>query len=103
MWATMLLAATSWPDPHVPAVAHGDKLVHVALYAVLAWLAARADGLARPPRLGWIVAAVCTFAALDEWHQQFIPGRSMSTGDWVADSIGGAAGLLAVALLRRGG
>ena len=36
LWAAVLLTATSWPNPHVPDVRSGDKVVHLALYAGLA-------------------------------------------------------------------
>jgi len=100
-WASLLLAATSWPNPSVPDVQGGDKAVHATLYAVLAFLghrAARREGLAASLAL---VAAVSAFGWADEWHQQFIPGRTRSTADWQADTAGAAAGVAAALLLRR--
>ncbi|MBI3568990.1 MAG: VanZ family protein [Gemmatimonadetes bacterium] len=41
-----------------------------------------------------VVAAISCFGALDEWHQQFIPGRSMELGDWIADTTGALLGFL---------
>jgi VanZ family protein len=81
----------------VPRVEHADKVTHVALYAVLAFLAARAEPAAsRTLRGGALVlAGGSAFGAFDEWHQQLVPGRSSSTGDWLADSLGAALGALA--------
>ena len=102
LWAAGLLTATSWPNPHVPDVRAGDKIVHVGLYAGLAWLCTRAvlAGGRRPSPV-WVVAAVAAFGAVDEWHQRFIPGRSTSAADWAADAAGAAAGVLAATLDAR--
>ncbi len=97
-WAATILVATSWPNPDVPAVGGGDKLVHAGLYAGLAWLVARASQAGhRAASLAWVFAGVAAFGAADEWHQQFIPGRSTSAADWAADLTGAALGTAAAA------
>ena len=80
LWAAALLTATSWPNPHVPEVRAGDKVVHALLYGGLAWLVARAEPrlVRRAAPLALLLAALAAFGAFDEWHQQFIPGRSAS-------------------------
>ena len=103
LWATALVIATSWPNPDVPQVGQGDKLVHLLLYGILAWLLVRAEptlAMVRRRAALTIMGLAC-FAALDEWHQDFVPGRSASTADWAADTIGGAAGLALTAARRR--
>ena len=40
--------------------------------------------------------AIAAFGAVDEWHQQFIPRRSMSLHDWFADSAGALLGTMMV-------
>ena len=37
---------------------------------------------------------ISCFGALDEWHQQFIPQRSMDLLDWAADTAGATIGVL---------
>jgi VanZ family protein len=104
-WTAAILVVTSWPDPNVPDVRHGDKLVHALIYGVLAFLAWRAAF----PSGRWpgaaaalaLLAAVAAFGWLDEWHQQFIPGRAQSTADWQADTAGAAIGAAAAYLGRR--
>ena len=103
LWAAGLLVATSWPNPQVPDVRSGDKVVHLLMYAGLAWLVARAE-----PRwvraagpLVLVALALSALGALDEWHQQFIPGRGASVADWLADSAGAALALLAAAVRHR--
>jgi VanZ family protein len=46
-----------------------------------------------------VVLGVSLLGAVDEWHQSFIPGRSMSLPDWVADTAGATVGVLAIRLL----
>lgn len=82
----------------MPDIAYGDKTAHLALYAVLAFLVARAMA----PRGGAVrllsaLAATLTFAAVDEWHQRFIPGRTASLADFAADAAGATAGVVAAA------
>jgi VanZ family protein len=96
-----ILAGTSWPHP--PSMpGQSDKVIHFTAYAALGaamgW-AARARSFRRA--LPWI-AVVSMLGAADEWHQQFIPSRSMDVRDWMADTAGAAAGLsLVTALARR--
>src|SRR4051812_32249047 len=89
-WAVLILVATSIPNPPVPATFSGaDKLVHFVLYGVLGMLLVRpvAEHPARPIRSIVGLIALCVIAAAaDEWHQQWIPGRSADVFDWAADS-----------------
>ncbi|MFN8572549.1 MAG: VanZ family protein [Gemmatimonadaceae bacterium] len=101
----MILTLTSLPGSVIPS-AHGipdaDKFVHFGLYAVFGALLTRA----RQPAASKIVVlrvllAIAVFAALDEWHQQFIPGRDMDVLDWVADMAGAATGILTFLMAHR--
>ena len=103
VWAGVILAATSFPN--VPAQAPGgsDKLVHLAMYAILGVLALRAaawEGGTTPRTLGLTVLAIAAFAAADEWHQRFIPARSADPADWVADVAGATLGIASFAALK---
>jgi VanZ family protein len=106
LWALVIVALTSVPGRAVPEVAipHIDKVVHATLYAVLAALTAWSLSAPRRVRaLLAVVALASLFGAADEWHQQFIPGRSQDRNDWLADSVGAALGVLFItaALARR--
>lgn len=105
LWAGAVLVATSIPNPPVPSsVARFDKVVHLAMYGVLAWLLARAAAAGRAAirALAVAVLVAAAFGAADEWHQRFIPGRSMDVDDWLADVSGAVVGAsIAVATLRR--
>jgi VanZ family protein len=104
LWATVLVVATSVPNPDVPsALRPTDKLVHALLYGVLGWLCVRAlRPDARTPRRRVVVLGVIlAFAWLDEWHQQFVPGRAQDAADWMADGIGAAVAILTSSARRR--
>ena len=103
LWATALLVGTSWPNPNVPQVRSGDKVVHMLMYAGLGWLVARAEPrwVRRSASFVLVALALSALGALDEWHQQFIPGRAASADDWLADSAGAVLALLAAAVRHR--
>jgi len=105
LWLGLIFTATSIPNADVPSVPGGDKAAHAIMYGVLGALVASALG-DRPRLWSWLIGAwagIAAIAALDEWHQLFIPGRSASAGDWVADTAGVGIALLVfgVALRRR--
>lgn len=106
LWGAIILVATSLPGaalPNVSDIPGVDKVVHGALYGVLGALVARAIGAKSGS--AWLAAGVVValFAAVDEWHQQWIPGRSAEAFDWVADVAGATFGasLSRTALVRR--
>jgi VanZ family protein len=78
-----------------------DKLAHFAAYGLLgvlltrAFAGARWEGYTTSAALrAWTVAAL--YGVTDEFHQSFVPGRSQSVGDGVADAAGAAIGGLVV-------
>ncbi len=89
---------TSVPKELIPGqVSSFDKAVHFSMYGVLGWLLARQVTL---PARRWMTPALALiiasgFGAVDEWHQRFIPGRTTDHADWMADTLGAAAGALA--------
>jgi len=95
-WVAFTLTLTSIPNPNFgPLFSGADKVAHFGCYSVAGFLFV----LWRMESGKGAVAAVLRavfFAALlgavDEFHQQWIPGRSMEFFDWVADLAGGATG-----------
>lgn len=74
-----------------------DKLIHIAEYAVLGLLIARAlklQGFKATPFLKILLAAELAFlyGATDELHQFFVPGRFASVVDLLADGAGALLG-----------
>lgn len=70
---------------------------HVSEYAALGFLlygAVRSSGFKRG-RLALFSEIFCLlYAALDEIHQYFVPGRACQIGDVIADSCGALAGIV---------
>ena len=82
--------------------------VHVAAYAGLAVLTARATGGGlRDVSLRAVLAAIVIsslYGVSDEYHQSFVPGRRFDVLDMLADAIGSVAGASAVgawSIIRR--
>lgn len=96
LWAAFILLLTSLPGADLPHIGlrEIDKLVHFLMYGTFAWLSTRSLGRQRPAaRIAiLVVLGVSLFGAVDEWHQQFIPGRSMELLDWMADTLGALTG-----------
>lgn len=62
--------------------------MHFAEYAPLGWLSLKA---LMPSTAGGFLAGVgfsLAYAASDEVHQSFVPGRNASITDWAADAVG---------------
>ena len=82
------------------------KLAHVTEYAILAVLVARALDDAKRTMM-WIAAralVLCAaYAALDEFHQSFVPSRTGAVSDVVLDTLGAAIGLRVLAYLAEPG
>lgn len=84
------------------------KCAHLTEYAILAMLLWRTihrpnKNSARPWRwdeAGLVLAIVFLYAASDEFHQSFVPGRTALFSDVLIDTTGGAVGLM---LLYLGG
>lgn len=101
----MILAATSVPLPGGPSPTGLplDKAVHLLLYLGLGWSSGRALLRSWGPRPGPTVAtwaAGLVFAAADEGHQAWLPGREASALDWAADAVGLTAGLALLLVLE---
>lgn len=73
------------------------SLSHVAEYALLALLSARALRLSGGGKRAWLLAALlCLLFALgDELHQELVPGRRFQVSDLLLDLAGTALGLAA--------
>jgi VanZ family protein len=108
-------------SPEVVGQIHYDfrKCCHLAEYAVLALLLWRAirQMVWKNPRpapvplrsaSGWnwadaglVLSIVFLFGASDEIHQVFIPNRTGQISDVLVDTLGGAAGLVALWIVGR--
>jgi len=91
-WAALIFALSSVPDLGT-GLGGWDlalrKLAHAAEYAVLGALLVRATG-----RGGLAFALGTLYAASDELHQTFVPGRMGSPLDVAIDAVGVACGVV---------
>lgn len=72
-----------------------DKLMHAGAYGLMGALFTRAFlGYGGKPRTAALLAIMfaSAYGATDEVHQMLTPGRSPDVLDWVADTVGAAAG-----------
>ncbi len=95
----LIFVQSAFPSPEqLPSFQYSDKLLHVAAYAILAFLFSRAFNSTSRWRnrrrmvfLFGVVAATL-YGMSDEWHQSFVPGRFAEFGDAMADFIGSLVG-----------
>ncbi len=105
LWAGLIFGLSSVPDLGT-GLGTWDlalrKIAHFSEYAILGALLLRAlgreeislgAGLILSPRLLSIAAGVA-YAATDELHQHFVPGRHAAVRDVVIDAAGVLAGVL---------
>ncbi|MER3409407.1 MAG: hypothetical protein C4305_02700 [Thermoleophilia bacterium] len=99
-WAGLIFFLSSIPDLGTGLGGYDlalRKLAHAVEYAVLAALLLRALGRKLPSFL-----LALAYAASDELHQAFVPGRQAALHDVAVDALGAALGLyLGRRLLRR--
>lgn len=107
-WCLLIFALSAFPlRVDGGTVPGGDKAAHLLEYAVLGFLLARALRRTRPALgAGGLVAAAgflgALYGASDEFHQAFVPERTASLGDVVADAAGALLGAAVLAVLSRG-
>ncbi|GEM_PF-1541229 len=95
--ATFILLTSSIPSPPTVPVKNLDKLWHFLVYFLFSFFIWRSfseennPSFKRFPHL-WVLLSGAGFSLLDEFHQEFIPGRSMDFFDWLAD-LGGIVGM----------
>ena len=111
LYMVLIFAVSSMKQPSLPMPKFEwlaiDKLYHFIEYAILGilltWAFVKAKPSVVPSKLIWLIAAVLSilYGASDEWHQTFVPGRSATLADWIADVFGSIAGVLAVYLYYK--
>jgi VanZ family protein len=96
----VLSAQSSLPDltPGLPGLEEiGGHLAAYGLLAGLLWWALRGTGVRYPATVALVLAVL--YGASDEFHQSFVPGRTMTVSDLLVDLIG--ASLVLVILSWR--
>jgi hypothetical protein len=114
-WMALIWWLSSGPidlEPPLPAADFFWNLAHAPVFGLLAALVAVAAA-PRPLPASWpdpgrrarlvALALVAAWAAVDEWHQSRVPGRSGSPFDWLTDLTGAASALWLAAYAGRAG
>lgn len=103
LWAAVLFYLSSLRfDQGPPSLPLNDKVLHGLLYLILGGALAWARMiLERRGHLAFILAGLL-YGVSDEIHQYFVPGRTPSVQDWLADAVGLAVGYLLVTRLLAG-
>jgi VanZ family protein len=94
----------TWEQPYDMAEFFVRKAGHVTEYAILSlfwvqtWLK-----WTRKWRISWMAAAIIAiaYAASDEWHQTFVPGRTGHAIDVGVDTAGALVAIAIQALIRK--
>lgn len=93
-WACVIFAVSHLPSYDIPSMvaAIDDVILHFLEYSVFGFLLAHAF-VGPKNKLPWkriIIAVVAgmIYAATDEFHQSFVPGRTPEISDFLADTIG---------------
>jgi VanZ family protein len=75
-----------------------SNLAHAPIFAGLAVLVFKtlSGHHGTPGRYVTAFAVTAAFGVIDEWHQSFVPGRTVSAGDLALDFAGGACALLII-------
>lgn len=98
-WLSSLPGSATGPDTAGWRAASNAS--HVPLFAGLALCLALAFAAwPHRARAGWVLGIGAAYAALDEAHQAFVPGRTTSLGDLALDLAGVAAVAVAICLVR---
>lgn len=107
IWAGLIFLASSIPSakmPHIGILTY-DKLIHGTVFFVFGLLLHRAFE-PRPDqrhfpwlRLAIVLFIVMVYGAMDEFHQSFVPGRSVDFFDFLADTIGGVTAVFVLIIL----
>jgi VanZ family protein len=95
VWVALTLTLTSIPNSEVAMFPGADKVAHFGFYGVVGFLFVlwrRETGSAAAGAVVWGAIFAALLGAVDEFHQQWVPGRSMEFFDWVADFAGGTVG-----------
>jgi VanZ family protein len=103
-WLAVIFGFSSLQGSALPA-GTGDvaPLAHFLEYAVLGALVAYAVApRTLTVRIALVLVLVCSlYAASDEFHQSFVPGRTPDVADWAMDTAGAGIAIGAIAAARR--
>jgi VanZ family protein len=103
----ILFVLTTLPGNELPKTGINDKIEHVTAYFILGFLLSLSLLIQKKflnIRKYFAFSAgffIGLYAALDEIHQLFVPGRYCDLFDWTADIIGASLGILVIIFLIK--
>jgi VanZ family protein len=98
LYSGIIFWASSLPPAEIPLTFDfSDKIFHALEYSILGYLLARAIreqkvGFRRREVIFYAFIFLFLYSLSDEFHQLFVPGRTATIGDLIADGIGGWLG-----------
>ena len=97
LWAGVIFYLSSQPSIDTPSLFPGqDKLFHMVAFGILGFLLMGGMKITsssyQTRQVGFVVVLVVLYGLLDEFHQYFVPGRTMDIYDALADAAGGLLG-----------
>ena len=105
-WAGVIFYLSSQPSIDTPSLFPGqDKLFHMIAFGVLGFflmggMKTMGNGY-RTGQVWFVVVLVMLYGLLDEFHQYFVPGRTMDIYDVLADVAGALLGAWSMYYLAR--
>jgi VanZ family protein len=94
MGTIFLLSHQAGDTLHLPTFPGSDKVAHMTAYAILAltvvWFWGKRGLEKKKMTILWTVCFCFLYGLSDEFHQSFIPNRSVSGWDILADVTGAA-------------
>lgn len=106
IWAGFIFFLSSRQFSGLPLFPGADKIIHICIYMVLGYFIARALIKAHNVKKYQIVIIATLLAGVyglsDEFHQSFVPNRSVEILDMLSDFLGGFLGSLIISLSLGG-
>jgi VanZ family protein len=103
----ILLGATSFPTNSIPSFGVSDKLLHLGAYfglgilLNLTFVFQNKYSFFKKQSAWYTILIGSLYGVLDEFHQHFVPGRSMEFLDFLADFVGLVLAVVLVIYLMR--
>ncbi|MFZ0455315.1 MAG: VanZ family protein [Ignavibacteriaceae bacterium] len=103
----VLLVLTTLPGKELPKTGINDKIEHFTAYFLLGILLSLTllfqNKFSKIKKYFTLFTGLIIglYAALDEIHQLFVPGRNCDILDWTADMIGASIGILVIIFLIK--
>lgn len=112
VWAIFILILCGIPGKHIPEITFWkwlkwDKVTHLALFGMQAYLLLRADRLQQGKKLtllrirGWVTLAIFYGAVIEILQLTVFTGRSADYRDAIANGLGAILGMIAFRYLEE--